>query len=171
MLLVVFEFTLKVYTVWRVMLCLLLTLLSDPLYGLWATEYFNAFLIIDYKQRKKRGDVVFVADISKQRINPSTSKSFYFLKSSLCEFWCLRFVHISSVFTACISMFDTMRMKWPVMRLMFLMSELQINFCLFYPVYFFLIGFDLNKRYFFYRIYLCEIGCRWRHLTSLYGKP
>lgn len=29
--LVLFEFTLKVYTVWRVMLCLLLTLLSDPL--------------------------------------------------------------------------------------------------------------------------------------------
>lgn len=72
---VVLEFTLKVYTVWRVMLCLLLTLLSDPLWRLWATEYFNALLIIDYEA------VVFVPDMSNQLIDRSTSKSFYFWKS------------------------------------------------------------------------------------------
>lgn len=81
---VVLEFTLKVYTVWRVMLCLLLTLLSDPLWSLWATEYFNALLIIDYEAEAKENrspDVVFVPDMSKQLIDLRTSKSFYFWKS------------------------------------------------------------------------------------------
>lgn len=68
-------------------------------------------LIIDHKQRQKRAERVvvcvlffFLPNISKELINPSTSESFYFWKNPLCvnSRRCLRFVHVSSVFTVCI---------------------------------------------------------------------
>lgn len=92
--------------------------------------------------------------LSKQRINPSTSKSFYFWKNPLCVnffsdacglYTFLQFsLRVSMPVCVCwvcctVSMFDTMRMEWPVMRLMFLMSELQINLCVcFIPAWLFL---------------------------------
>lgn len=85
---VVLKFTWKVYTVWRVISCLLLTLLSDSLWSLWTTEYLNALLTRHHEVEAKQiecPDVVFVADISEQLMNPSTSKSFYFWKP-LCKF-------------------------------------------------------------------------------------
>lgn len=54
----------------------------------WAPEYFKAFSMLDHKTEEKESDsfhVVFVAVLSKQLINPSTSKSSYFWKSSVCE--------------------------------------------------------------------------------------
>lgn len=51
---------------------------------MWATEYFNALLIIDYKSEAKENrsqmfwGFLCMSDLSKQQINLSTSKSFYF---------------------------------------------------------------------------------------------
>lgn len=113
---------------------------------------------MDYRLQsrgKKRPEVVMILCPIYQN-NESIQvplRAFIFGKSSVCELSlmpavCRRFFSSHCVYrclcvcwVCCtVSMFDIMRMKWPVMRLMFLMSELQINLFVLSSVCFFTDG-------------------------------
>lgn len=114
---------------------------------MWATEYFNALLIIDYKSEAKENrsqmfwGFLCMSDLSKQQINLSTSKSFYFwiscvwILSDACGLY--SFVQ----FSMCVSMPVCLLHCQHVWQYengltcsVFLMQELQ-NICWFYPVF------------------------------------
>lgn len=126
--LMVLEFTLKVYTVWRVMLCLLLTLSVKCVR--WIIYYkaeakrdqklwFCARFIKTMNQSKYLEELLFLEN-PLNSLMPAGCRRFF---SSHCVYRCLCVCWVCCT----VSMFDIMRMEWPVMRLMFLMSELQIN--------------------------------------------
>lgn len=117
----------------------------------WAPEYFKAFSILDHKTEEKESDsfhVVFVVVLSKQLINPSTSKSSYFWKSSVCELSLM-----PAVCTHLFSFHCVYQHVWHYENDMtcdaFNVSDVKAankSLCLFYPVWlFFQIGVDLMQ--------------------------